>query len=160
MNRRFKLLTIVATIAMTMFGTMVCRAEASAKTNVQNECCSAEKDDDNKVHLVVENLPQFPGGMPAMMEYMRTNVRYPKKCAKEGIEGRSIINFVVDKDGKVTDVKVLQTSGNKHLDKEAMRVIKKMPRWQPGTHHGKVVRVKLTIPVMFKLQPKNSNTTK
>ena len=123
---------------MTVFGTMVCRAEASAKTNVQNECCSAEKDDDNKVHLVVENLPQFPGGMPAMGDYLRNEIRYPKKCVER----------------KISKVKVLRSAGNKLLDKEAKRAVKSMPRWQPGTHKGKVVKVQVTLPVLFKLQKK------
>lgn len=139
---------------MTMFGTMVCRAEASAKTNVQNECCSAEKDDDNKVHLVVENLPQFPGGMSAMGDYLRNEIRYPKKCVEQKIEGRSMITFVVGKNGKISKVKVLRSAGNKLLDKEAKRAVKSMPRWQPGTHKGKVVKVQVTLPVLFKLQKK------
>ena len=154
MKRRFKLLPIVATIAMTMFGTMVCRAEASAMTNVQNECCSTEKDDDNKVHLVVENLPQFPGGMSAMGDYLRNEIRYPKKCMEQKIEGRSIITFIVGKNGKISKVKVLRSAGNKLLDKEAKRAVKSMPRWQPGTHQGKVVKVQMTLPVLFKLQKK------
>jgi TonB family protein len=121
---------------------------------VQNECCSAEKDDDNKVHLVVENLPQFPGGMPAMGDYLRNEIRYPKKCVEQKIEGRSIITFVVGKNGKISKVKVLRSAGNKLLDKEAKRAVKSMPRWQPGTHKGKVVKVQMTLPVLFKLQKK------
>ena len=154
MKTRIKLLPIVATIAMTMFGTTICRAEASAKALVQNECCSAEKDDDNTVHTVVENLPQFPGGLPAMADYLKNEIRYPKKCREQKIEGRSIITFVVKKNGKISKVKVLRSAGNKLLDKEAKRAVKSMPRWQPGTHQGKEVKVRMTLPVLFKLQKK------
>ena len=154
MKTRIKLLPIVATIAMTMFGTTICRAEAIAKALVQNECCSAEKDDDNTVYTVVENLPQFPGGLPAMGDYLRNEIRYPKKCVEQKIEGRSIITFVVGKNGKISKVKVLRSAGNKLLDKEAKRAVKSMPRWQPGTHQGKVVKVQMTLPVLFKLQKK------
>ena len=151
MNARIKLLPLVATMAMTMFGTMVCHAEASAKAPVHDECCPSQKDDENKVHTVVENLPQFPGGMPAMADYLRKEIRYPKKCAEQKIEGRSIITFVVEKNGKISKVKVLRSAGNKKLDKEAKRAVKSMPLWHPGTHKGKVVKVQMTLPILFKL---------
>ena len=152
MKTTLNLLPLIATIAMTLFSTTDCKAELRTKAHVQNECCSADKDDDNKVHLMVENLPQFPGGQRALMDYLRNEIRYPKKCLQDKIEGRSMITFVVEKNGKVNKVKVARTSGNKKLDKEAKRAVKNMPAWQPGTHQGKVVRVQYTIPIMFKLQ--------
>lgn len=152
MKTTLTLLPLIATIAMTMLSPMDCRAESTIEKYVQNKCCSADKDDDNKVHLVVENLPEFPGGQRALMDYLRNEIRYPQQCVKNKIEGRSIITFVVEKNGKVKNVKVTRTSGNKKLDKEAKRAVKNMPAWQPGRHQGKIVRVQYSIPIMFRLQ--------
>lgn len=108
---------------------------------------------DNEIYEVVENMPRFPnGGMQALMQYLNENIRYPEAATKAGVQGRVTVQFIVDKDGSIDDVKTLR-SVNPDLDAEAIRVIKMMPRWEPGTHNGKPVRVKYTVPVMFRLTP-------
>ena len=97
-------------------------------------------------------MPEFPGGMPALMEFLQNEIRYPKKCREAGIEGRTVITFVVKKNGKIKDIEVARSSGNKQLDKEAIRVIKKMPKWKPGMQDGKNVNVLFALPITFKLR--------
>ena len=104
-----------------------------------------------KVYDVVEQMPSFPGGMPALMSWLSQNVKYPEIAVKNGIQGRVIVQFVVEKDGSVTNVHVAHPV-DPSLDKEAARVIKAMPKWEPGKQKGSPVRVKYTVPVTFKLQ--------
>lgn len=132
-------------------------------TNAQDkgvvEICEVEKPgNDDTVYEIVEQMPEFPGGMKALMEYLKKEIRYPKKYLKEGIEGRVFIHFIVTSTGKIKRVSVIKSSGNKKLDKEAVRVVKKMPRWIPGKHGRKNVSVKFTLPVTFRLD--NSNAIK
>ena len=100
---------------------------------------------------IVEEMPQFPGGQAALLEYLAKNIKYPVVAEENGIQGRVIVTFVVERDGSITDVKVVK-SVDPSLDKEASRVVKAMPRWQPGKQNGSAVRVKYTVPVQFKLQ--------
>ena len=108
-------------------------------------------EEENKVFDVVEQMPSFPGGMPALMQWLSQNIKYPVIAAENGVQGRVIVQFVVEKDGSVTDVHVAK-SVDPSLDKEATRVVKAMPMWNPGKQNGSAVRVKYTVPVMFKLQ--------
>ena len=109
-------------------------------------------DNDKDVLLVAEHLPEYPGGVPALLAYLKNEIHYPKKCWKAGIEGISIVTFVVRNNGKIKDVRIQHSSGNKLLDKEAIRVIKKMPKWEPGMHEGKNVNVMFTLPIKFRLR--------
>ena len=104
----------------------------------------------NKVYDVVETMPQFPNGDVALMEYIRNNMRYPTVAEANGIQGRVIVTLVVERDGSITDVEVTK-SVDPSLDQEAVRIVKNMPKWKPGTQNGKTVRVKYTIPVTFRL---------
>lgn len=97
-------------------------------------------------------MPEFPGGQDALVEFLSANVKYPKIAQENRIQGRVIVQFVVAKDGKIENVEVVRTGGDPSLDREAVRVIKAMPRWQPGKQRGKLVRVKYTVPVNFRLQ--------
>ena len=108
-------------------------------------------EEENKVFDVVEQMPSVPGGMPALMQWLSQNIKYPVIAAENGVQGRVIVQFVVEKDGSVTDVHVAK-SVDPSLDKEATRVVKAMPKWNPGKQNGSAVRVKYTVPVMFKLQ--------
>ena len=102
------------------------------------------------VYLVVEIAPEFPGGQTELFRYLSENVHYPEAAANEGIEGRAICHFVVDKEGWIRDVEVVRTAGHPLLDKEAVRVIKAMPRWKPGSRKdGKPVNVRFTLPINF-----------
>ena len=107
--------------------------------------------EETKIFTVVEQMPMFPGGDPALMGYLRDNIHYPTVAAENGVQGRVVVGFVVERDGSITDVNVLR-SVDPSLDREAMRVVKSMPRWQPGKQNGSAVRVKYQVPVSFRLQ--------
>lgn len=111
-----------------------------------------EEEEEEVVFVVVETMPEFPGGQQALFKYLSENVKYPVIAQENGIQGRVICQFVVNKDGAIVDVEVVRSGGDPSLDKEAMRVIKSMPKWNPGKQRGKAVRVKYTVPVNFRLQ--------
>lgn len=111
-----------------------------------------EEDDDQVIFVRVEKQAEFPGGPAKMMEYLSKNVKYPVVCLENGIQGKAICQFTVNKDGSIVDVEVVRSSGDDALDKEAIRVIKTMPKWKPGQQRGKSVRSKFTLPVVFRLQ--------
>ena len=104
----------------------------------------------DSVFQVVEEMPEFPGGMQAMMQFIASNVKYPSIAQKNGVQGRVITQFTVGKDGSITDAKVLR-SVDPYLDKEALRVISAMPKWKPGKQGGKAVATRFTVPVVFRL---------
>ncbi len=104
-----------------------------------------------EIFVVVENQPEFPGGNTAMMKFLSDNIKYPVIAQENGIQGRVICNFVVERDGSNTDVQVVR-GVDPSLDKEAVRVIQQMPRWKPGKQRGQAVRVRFTLPVVFRLQ--------
>ena len=106
---------------------------------------------EEKIFDVVEQMPDFPGGMSALMQYLSKNIKYPVVAEENGIQGRVIVTFVVEKNGSITDVQVVK-SVDPSLDKEAVRVVKSMPNWIPGKQNGSAVRVKYTLPVTFRLQ--------
>ena len=108
--------------------------------------------------VMVEQMPQFPGGESAMMQYIGTNLKYPESAAKENIEGRVILRFVVTKTGDITDVSVLRGLDSR-CDEEAMRVVRAMPKWTPGKQGGKDVDVYYTLPILYKLQKETPKTT-
>lgn len=105
----------------------------------------------NKVFDVVEQQPQYPGGMGALNQWLGSNIKYPAMAAENGIEGRVIVQFVVERDGSVSGVHVVR-GVDPSLDKEATRVVSQMPKWIPGKQNGSAVRVKYTVPVTFRLQ--------
>jgi len=106
---------------------------------------------ENKVFDVVEQMPSFPGGQGALMKYLNDNIKYPVVAQENGVQGRVVVSFVVERDGSITDVNVVR-SVDPSLDKEAVRVIKGMPHWIPGKQNGSAVRVKYNVPVSFRLQ--------
>ena len=109
------------------------------------------KEEETKVFDVVEQMPEFPGGQAALLKWIGDNIKYPAIAEENGIQGRVVCTFVVERDGSVTDVQVAR-SIDPSLDKEAIRVLKKMPKWIPGKQNGSAVRVKYTVPVTFRLQ--------
>ena len=108
-------------------------------------------EEENKVFDVVEQMPSFPGGPSALMAYLSSHVKYPAVAEENGIQGRVTVQFVVEKDGSVTDVKTMK-SVDPSLDREAERVVRSMPKWIPGKQNGSAVRVKYFVPVVFRLQ--------
>lgn len=104
-----------------------------------------------KIFDVVEEMPSFPGGNGALMSYLASNIKYPVVAQENGVQGRVTVSFVVERDGSISDVRVAR-SVDPSLDREAQRVVKSMPRWKPGKQNGSAVRVKYTVPVVFRLQ--------
>lgn len=110
-----------------------------------------EEVDENFVFVTVEKMPEFPGGDPALLKWIAENISYPTIAAENGIQGRVSCTFTVNADGSVSDVQVVRPV-DPNLDKEAIRVLKKLPKFKPGEQRGKPVRVKYSVPVRFKLQ--------
>ena len=110
-----------------------------------------EEPEEQVIFDVVESMPEFPGGQAALMQYLAKNIKYPTISQENGTQGRVIVQFVVNKDGGIVDAKVVR-SVDPYLDKEALRVVGTMPKWTPGKQRNKPVRVKYTLPVMFRLQ--------
>ncbi len=110
-----------------------------------------EDPDEQVIFQVVEQMPEYPGGMTECLKFLASNLKYPTISQENGVQGRVIVQFVVNKDGSIVDPVVVR-SVDPYLDKEALRVVKSMPKWTPGKQRGKAVRVKYTLPVTFKLQ--------
>jgi protein TonB len=110
-----------------------------------------EEPEEAEIFMVVEEMPEFPGGMAECLKFLGKNIKYPTIAQENGVHGRVIVQFVVNQDGSIVDPVVVR-SVDPYLDKEALRVIKTMPKWKPGKQRGKAVRVKYTVPVTFKLQ--------
>lgn len=109
-----------------------------------------KKVDNDSIYQIVEVMPEFPGGVDKMMDYLSKNIKYPEAAKEKGISGRVFLSFVIEKDGAVSDVKVAKGIG-KECDDEALRVVKAMPKWKPGLMKGKPVRVSYMLPIFFKL---------
>ena len=116
--------------------------------SVDGEKNASDPDDD--VFMVVEEMPEFPGGTDALLEYLRTNLKYPDECKENNIQGRVLVSFVVNKTGEIINAEVVK-SVNELLDAEALRVVNSMPVWKPGKQRGEVVRVKYVVPVNFSM---------
>ncbi len=128
--------------------------EATEDMEVE-EYIPVEMDEDEaeeaQIFMVVESMPAFPGGENALNRYLAENIKYPQMAKESGIQGRVFVTFVVERDGSVTDVKVLRGIGG-GCDEEAIRVVKGMPRWSAGKQRGKPVRVQFNLPIKFTLQ--------
>ena len=130
---------------------------APARANAQDKkekTTQTRKDTttDDKIYEVCEQMPIFEGGDAALLKYLTDSVKYPELAKKHGVQGRVVIGFIVEKDGSLTDVKVLRHV-DIALDAEALRVVKGMPKWIPGCQDEQLVRVKYNVPVSFRLEP-------
>ena len=129
-------------------------APASANAQDKREKTTQTRKDtatDDKVYEVCEQMPIFEGGDAARLKYLRENLKYPDKTKDRGVQGRVVIGFIVEKDGSLTDVKVLRPV-DIDLDAEVLRLVKGMPKWIPGRHNGQRVRVKYLLPIHICLQ--------
>lgn len=122
---------------------------ASMQARKAKEAASPQ---DGPVYKVVQDMPQFPGGQTAMLQFVSRNVKYPVEAQEAGAQGKVSCSLVINEQGKVTDVKV-ENGVHPALDAEAVRVLKMMPDWTPGRQNGKKVKVSLTIPVLFRMSP-------
>ena len=123
---------------------------ATAKRETQKEEADEDKSDDG-LYLIVEQMPSFPGGEKGLMEYIYKNLRYPYAASSRKIENTVICTFIIDKDGSVKQIEVTQ-SAHPYLDREAIRVLNTLPKWKPARQHGKPIRVKYTLPIVFRLK--------
>ncbi|MGL5260995.1 MAG: energy transducer TonB [Bacteroides sp.] len=110
-----------------------------------------EEPKEEEIFTIVEEMPEFPGGMAELMKYLGKNIKYPTIAQENGIQGRVVVAFVVNRDGSIVDPEVMR-GVDPSLDKEAIRVITSMPKWKPGKQRGQSVRVKYTVPVTFRLK--------
>ena len=127
------------------------QAAAQAQTYTPPAVVEEEEESSQQIFTVVETMPEFPGGQGALLQYLAKSIKYPVIAQENGIQGRVTCTFVVNKDGSIVDAEVIR-GVDPSLDKEALRVINTMPKWKPGMQRGKPVRVKFTVPVMFRLQ--------
>lgn len=151
-------LFVLPAFALLVAGNISCSQGASEKQDAKEETVAPDsvaaptdgvaKDE---VFMVAEQMPEFPGGMKELLKFLQNNLKYPENAMKNNVQGRVIVQFVVEKDGTLTEFKVAR-SVDPDLDAEALRVLQIMPKWKPGMQRGKIVRVKFTVPVSFKLQ--------
>jgi protein TonB len=138
--KKIILFTSILTLSITVFSSYTTSAPQSNQINLQ---------DDDYVYDFVEEMPQFPGGEDALRKYISEHLVYPKKLQKAGVKGKVYVSCIIEKDGEVTNEKAYQGI-DKKLELEALRLVQGMPNWIPGKHKGKIVRVKMVIPVEFK----------
>lgn len=113
---------------------------------------AVEEAPQEETFVIVEQMPEFPGGQAALMQYLSSNINYPEECRKMGVEGKVFVKFIIDKSGSIYDPQILRgVADGKLLEKEALRVVNAMPKWKPGKQKGKEVSVYFTLPISFKL---------
>jgi len=125
--------------------------EVDQHTEIEFIESAVEEVAEEEIFTIVEDMPSFPGGEEALFKYLAQNIKYPQIAKEAGITGRVFVNFVIDKEGNVTDVKVLRGIGG-GCDEEAVRVVKNMPKWSAGKQRGKPVKVSYNLPIKFSLK--------
>jgi TonB family protein len=125
-------------------------ASTSTRSGSQQGSSNNAQNEADEVFEVVEQKPQFPGGQQALMQYLSANINYPKRAREQGVDGRVIVQFIVKKDGSISQIKVVKGLGS-GLDEEAIRLVESMPNWQPGVQGGSKVNVQHTLPIKFDL---------
>ena len=154
-SSRWKLLRALAVVPAIALALL---AFANPEVSTAVSAASANPDNDNgKIYKSVEQMPRFPGGEVALMRYLSENVSYPAEAAKNNIQGRVVVQFVVEADGHIGEVKVVRPV-DKELDEEAVRVIKSLPNFTPGYQDGKPVAVWYTVPVSFMIREGKNQT--
>ena len=136
-------------MVMVLVGLLTCRTATAQETIIPYRPGFGPVDE-GKVYDVVEQMPSFPGGPAAMMEFISRSIVYPVSALKQELQGRVIVSFIVERDGRLSNAKVVKSVAP-DLDKEALRIVKKMPRWIPGQQNGRKVKVKYTVPITFRL---------
>ena len=129
------------------------QSQATVKRNIKEEVVYESEPQSKNVYRSVEQMPEFPGGAAALMRYLQSHINYPPMAAQNNIGGRVVVQFIIDETGQVGEVKVVR-SVNEEIDAEAVRVIKSLPKFEPGRQDGEAVSVWYTLPVSFKLQTK------
>ena len=151
-------LFVLPAFALLVAGNISCSQDASQTEDAKEEVVApvspeakeapADSTAKEEVFMVAEQMPEFPGGMKELLKFLQDNLKYPENAMKNNVQGRVIVQFVVEKDGTLTEFKVAR-SVDPDLDAEALRVLQTMPKWKPGMQRGKIVRVKFTVPACF-----------
>lgn len=133
---------------------VACTKQTKTENNATEETSTVKITTSNteEVYSTADEMPEFPGGMGELMTYLGSNIQYPSKAKENHWEGSAVCQFVIEKDGSISNAEIIQSSGFQLLDIEAMRVILNMPNWTSGKQNGDSVRVKFAIPITFKLQ--------
>lgn len=141
-------------ILMLAIACVACTKQTKTENNATEETSTVEITTSNteEVYSTADEMPEFPGGMGELMTYLGSNIQYPSKAKENHWEGSAVCQFVIEKDGSISNAEIIQSSGFQLLDIEAMRVILNMPNWTSGKHNGDSVRVKFALPITFKLQ--------
>lgn len=160
---RLRVLLMLPVVALSVIVASACKQDTNSEMNLNSQDAPPTdvdwvdigeyeigEADTSQVFLLVEENPEFPGGTEALLEYLRSNLQYPERCKENKIQGRVLLTFVVNKDGRIVEPKVVK-SVDPELDAEALRVINGMPAWTPGKQKGETVRVQYTVPITFKL---------
>jgi TonB family protein len=156
---RLRVLLMLPAVALSVIFASACKQDAIEETNLQDNAETVNPKDvvyiemepeetHDDVFMVVEEMPEFPGGTMALLEYLRSNIKYPKECRDNNIQGRVLVSFIVGKDGKITNPEIV-LGVDPALDAEAMKVVAAMPEWKPGMQSGKPVDVAIQIPIQF-----------
>lgn len=141
-------------ILMLAIACVACTKQTKTENNATEETSTVEitKPNTEEVYSTADEMPEFPGGMGELMTYLGSNIQYPSKAKENHWEGSAVCQFVIEKDGSISNAEIIQSSGFQLLDIEAMRVILNMPNWTSGKQNGDSVRVKFALPITFKLQ--------
>ncbi|MBR3896492.1 MAG: energy transducer TonB [Bacteroidaceae bacterium] len=131
-----------------------CGTNKSTQRNDTSYVEAKDKIETDKVYQVVEKMPEFPGGKQRLLNWVMKNIQYPAEARRKGVQGRVVITFVINKNGKAVEPLIVQ-SVDPLLDKEAIRLVNSMPKWEPGEEKGEPVRVKFTMPINFRLSGGN-----
>lgn len=163
---RLRALLMLPVVALSVIVSSACKQDTNTEMDVNTKDAPptdvywdieeyeiGEADSTDEVFMVVEEMPEFPGGEEALLEYLRSNLQYPERCKENNIQGRVLVTFVINKDGKIVDPAVVKSAGPEgvELDVEALRVVSSMPAWTPGKQRGEAVCVKYTVPVTFRM---------
>ena len=163
---RLRALLMLPVVALSVIVSSACKQDTNTEMDVNTKDAPptdvywdieeyeiGEADSTDEVFMVVEEMPEFPGGEEALLEYLRSNLQYPERCKENNIQGRVLVTFVINKDGKIVDPAVVKSAGPEgvELDVEALRVVSSMPTWTPGKQRGEAVCVKYTVPVTFRM---------
>ncbi len=132
---------------------VACTSKSQTENSAQNETIAEiVQPEAEEVYSSVDQMPEFPGGMGELGNYLQTNLRYPSKAVENHWEGRALCQFIIEKDGSISNAKIIRSTGSQLLDVEAMRVVLNMPNWTAGKQNGDSVRVQFALPIVFKLQ--------
>ncbi len=163
---RLRVLLMLPVVALSVIVASACKQDTNTEMDVNTKDAPptdvywdieeyeiGEADSTDELFTVVEEMPEFPGGEEALLEYLRSNLQYPERCKENNIQGRVFVTFVINKDGKIVDPAVVKSAGPEgvELDVEALRVVSSMPAWTPGKQRGEAVCVKYTVPVTFRM---------